>query len=176
MRSSVVAVAACAFCGLLGAWLALFVRRLRERARGRAYNARGKHGERDAERILQAHGYRIRARQARTSYRIDVDRRAHEVELVMDFLVTRAGEELVAEVKTGPSAPKLERADTRRQLLEYQLATGARRVLLVDPDAETITEISFPVATGTAGVGSLLRAVATIALLAAAAVWWQHSR
>ena len=41
--------------------------------------------------------------------------------------------------------PRIERAETRRQLLEYQLATGARCVLLVDPDAGTITEVSFPI-------------------------------
>lgn len=174
MRTSAAVVAACALCGLLGAWLALSLRRLYERFRGRGYNARGKRGERNAERILEAHGYRICARQRRTSYTIDVDRVAQEIELVMDFVVEEEGEELVAEVKTGPSASRVQRAETRRQLLEYQLATGARRVLLVDPDDETITEVSFPIVPTVPRTGALWRAAAAIALLAAAAVWWQH--
>jgi hypothetical protein len=167
--------AACVICSLLGAWLALAGRRLRASARGRAYNARGKQGERDAERILQAGGCRILDRQMRISYPIEVDRLTREVELVVDFLVEYEGEQMVAEVKTGRATPQLARPETRRQLLEYQLATGSRRVLLVDPDAESITEIAFPAISPSAHTTSFWRAIAITALLAAAALFWRLS-
>lgn len=178
MRTWAVLFAACALGGLLGAWLALAIRKLRVGQRARAHNVRGKRGERNAERVLEAHGYRVCARQLRTSYSIDVDRAAHEVDLVLDFLVEHQGERLVAEVKTGRSAPRFVQAETRRQLLEYQVATGCRRVLLVDPEAETITEVAFPLAcaiSSSAPPRPVLVAAA-IALLALAAVWWRHAQ
>ncbi len=175
MRSPLAAAALLA-CALLGAWLALALRRLRETAGARARQRQGARGERAAERMLEAAGYRIHARQHRTSYRIEVDRQAQEVELVLDFVVERDGEHLVAEVKTGRRAPRLERAETRRQLLEYQLATGCRRVLLVDADAGAITEVAFPLPAQAARSGTRWRALLAVALLAAALAWWRAAR
>jgi len=117
----------------------------------RARNARGKRGEERAEALLAAAGYRVVARQLRTSYRILADARDVQVGLTHDFVVSRDGRELVAEVKTGTLVSQLRHADTRRQLLEYQLASGAPSVLLVDPDAERITEVSFPLGAPAAG-------------------------
>lgn len=145
MRSDVLLALGCAACLALGAWVALALRGLRERMRGRALQRQGARGERDAERVLRAAGYVIRERQARRSYRMEVNGALRNADVAFDFVVERAGELLVAEVKTGSSAPRIERAETRRQLLEYQLATGARCVLLVDPDAGTITEVTFPI-------------------------------
>lgn len=156
---------------LLGAWLASRVRARLERARAREHNVRAKRGERDAERLLRAHGYSICERQLRASYTILVDQVATPVELVFDLVVERNGERRIAEVKTGAHAPRLSRAETRRQLLEYQLATGTRGVLLVDPEAETLTEISFPILQPqAAGASAWVVALATSALLIAA--WW----
>jgi hypothetical protein len=53
---------------------------------------------------------------------------------------------MVAEVKTGTQAPRFEHADTRRQLLEYQLAFEVDSVLLVDVEAGEVREVSFPLA------------------------------
>jgi hypothetical protein len=131
-------------CGVLGGWLALLVQRWLEASRARTRQVRAVRGERDAERMLRAEGYRIEARQLRTSYTIEVDGEPHEVDLVLDFVVERRGERLVVEVKTGRHAPRLSCPETRRQLLEYQLATGCRRVLLLDPTLGAITEVAFP--------------------------------
>ncbi|HEX7476296.1 MAG TPA: hypothetical protein VF331_00675 [Polyangiales bacterium] len=90
----------------------------------------------------------------------------------MDLIVERGGEQIIAEVKTGSSAPRLERAETRRQLLEYQLVTGSRCVLLVDADAETITEVAFPGTHAPRAAAGAWRAVAIVALLLLAAAWW----
>jgi hypothetical protein len=107
-----------------------------------------------------------------------VDGELRTAEVAFDFIVSRGGEELVAEVKTGSSAPRIERAETRRQLLEYQLATGARCVLLVDPAAGSITEISFPITMPelAATKSSWSAPVVLIALVVAAAWYLQHAR
>lgn len=130
-------------CLVVGAWLALKFSKWRERRLGQARSARGKRGEQRAERLLIDRGYRVIEQQRRTSYVITADGVTKDVGLVLDFVVERNGEQLVAEVKTG-SAADLSRSETRRQLMEYQLAIGGRCVLLVDPEGETITEVGFP--------------------------------
>jgi len=173
MRSLVLLALACAACLGLGAWAALALRDLRERMRGRAQQRRGVRGERDAERLLKASGYAIRARQARRSYTLHIDGEARAAELALDFVVERAGEELIAEVKTGNSAPRIERAETRRQLLEYQLVTGTRCVLLVDPDAGSITEVAFPIPGGSARMQhTSWRMSAVLVVLVVLAAWY----
>ena len=137
---------------------------------------RGARGERSAERVLEAHGYRVCARQVRTRYRMDVDRASHEVELVLDLVVERDGERLVAEVKTGRFAPRHARADTRRQLLEYQLATGSPRVLLVDPEAESVTELALPIGSRPARAPASWPLLVATALAIAALSWHRGCR
>lgn len=175
MQSEHIAALVClvgASCLALGMWLAARARRLRETLRGRAANARGKRGERDAERLLEARGYRVRERQARACYELEVNGERHTVDLALDFVVERHGERLVVEVKTGASAPRLTRPETRRQLLEYQLATGSSRVLLVDPESGTLTEVAFPLLVPVPASGRAVVPTAAIVLIAALAWWW----
>jgi hypothetical protein len=177
MRSQLLLALACAASIALGAWVALWLRDLRERLRGRALQRKGARGERDAERVLKAAGYTICERQARRSYRLEVNGVLRDVEVAFDFIVERAGEQLVAEVKTGHAAPRIERAETRRQLLEYQLVTGARCVLLVDPDAATINEVAFPITMPLAPARGSWRTSAVLVTLVIAAAWYlQHTR
>jgi Holliday junction resolvase len=131
-------------CLVLGGLLAGRIARLRERLRGRANNVRGQRGERAAEELLKAHGYTLIARQAATRYAVELDGETVEVMLQADFLVARGRKRLVAEVKTGRNAPRFQHAETRRQLLEYQLAFGVDSVLLVDVEAALLREIRFP--------------------------------
>jgi hypothetical protein len=51
-------------------------------------------------------------------------------------------------VKTGRQAPRLGHADTRRQMLEYQLAFEVPGVLLVDAESGRVREVRFPVTAG----------------------------
>jgi hypothetical protein len=113
---------------------------------GRAYQERGQRGEKDAERLLERQGYRICARQVPGSYALAVDGQLEQVQLSADLLVERGGTEWVAEVKTGRHAPRVSYADTRRQMLEYQLAFGVPGVLLVDIESERVREVRFPLA------------------------------
>jgi hypothetical protein len=172
MRSQLLIGVACAASIALGAWLALWLRDLRERMRGRAVQRQGARGERDAERMLKAAGYAIRERQARRSYRLELDGALRNVEVAFDFIVERAGEQLVAEVKTGHSAPRIDRAETRRQLLEYQLVTGTRCVLLVDPTAGTISEVTFPITTPLAPARSSWLTPTILVTLLLTAAWY----
>ena len=137
-------VCAALLCALLGALAAQACARWSARLRGRAHNTRGQRGERAAEALLAAHGFRLIARQIATSYAVEVDGEAVEVPLHADFLVARGRERLVAEVKTGRRAPRFQHAETRRQLLEYQLAFGVGSVLLVDVEAGELREVRFP--------------------------------
>ena len=137
-------ISAALLCALFGALAARTLARLRARLRGRAYNIRGQRGELAAEALLEAHGFRLIARQIETSYAVEIDGEEVEVPLHADFLVARGGEQLVAEVKTGRRAPRFQHAETRRQLLEYQLAFGVGSVLLVDVEAEQLREVRFP--------------------------------
>jgi Holliday junction resolvase-like predicted endonuclease len=146
MRAWSLAIVCCVLGVGLGALLALRLRRVWERRASRARGARGKRGETLAAALLERHGYEIVERQRRISYTLRVGESERAVQLVLDFVVRRDGEELVAEVKTGPNAPRLAHEATRRQLLEYQLATRSARVLLVDPERATIETVAFPLA------------------------------
>lgn len=132
----------------LGAWLALALRRLRETWRARAHNARGRRAEQAASKLLEARGYRIVARQQRKTYTVRQGETEQTVELILDFVVEKGGERFAAEVKSAGAAVGIERADTRRQLLEYQLALGSARVLLVDPERGQVTVVEFPISRG----------------------------
>ena len=152
-----------------GAWLARRLARARARWIGRAHNLRGQRGEREAERLMRRAGYATCARQVRASYPVQVGEEMLEVALQADYVVERAGRRMVAEVKTGRHAPRFEHAETRRQLLEYQLAFGVDAVLLVDVEAGAVREVRFPVAAGNARaptrvLGWLLAALVALVL------------
>jgi hypothetical protein len=128
----------------LGAFLMSLLRARREQLLARERNARGRRGEDRAAQLLAAAGYEIVARQQRASYELRSGVKALRVGLSFDFVVEKDGKQCVAEVKTGALGPQLKHADTRRQLLEYQLASGGGEVLLVDPEREEISAVSFP--------------------------------
>lgn len=133
---------------LVGALIALVLARVLRAWRGswraRIRAERAGAGEDDAARLLRRAGFRIVARQARTWWTPVVDGEPHETELRADYLVEADGELLVAEVKTGEEAPRIETAATRRQLLEYHVAFAADGVLLVCPERGTIHRVEFP--------------------------------
>lgn len=121
----------------------LWWRRAAPAWRLRARAERASEGEREAGPMLEARGYAIVGRQVAQSFRVGVDGRAIDVSLRADFVVERGGRRFVADVKTGLSAPRVESAATRRQLLEYRCAFDVDGVLLVDADRETVREIVF---------------------------------
>jgi Holliday junction resolvase len=158
----------------LGAWLARQLARAEARWRGRVHNLRGQRGERAAERLLRRAGYAACASKVRGSYAVQIGDQTHEVALQADYLVERAGRLLVAEVKTGRQAPRFEHAETRRQLLEYQLAFGVEAVLLVDVEAGTLREVRFPLGAGNARRRGRMLAWTLAAVFAVAAYGVLH--
>ncbi len=162
--------------GALGAALALEVARrwlgaARRRSRAWARARQADRGEERAEVLLRRLGYRIADRQVEHSWSILADGEPHIVELRADLLVTRAGRRLIAEVKTGQVAPRLENASTRRQLLEYALAYPVDGVLLVDMEEGSVREIVFPVRPAPQATRPALVFIAGARVGAALAAW-----
>ncbi len=139
----IAAVAAIVLCGVV-LWLAALLRRARGVTTRTSPRRPRLAREHDAEALLQNAGYHIVARQVRHIYTPTVDDEPHAIEVRADYLVEANGERLVAEVKTGDTAPSLDVAATRRQLLEYRVAFAADAVLLVCPERGAIHRIDFP--------------------------------
>jgi hypothetical protein len=118
-----------------------------------ALRARARHaadGELRAEPLLRAAGYDVLARQVRGEWTVYADGEPQAFGLRADLLVAKDGRRYVAEVKTGRLAPRLDHAQTRRQLLEYRMAFDVDGVLLVDAEADRVVRVEL----GVGGVGS----------------------
>lgn len=166
------AIALLVFGFAIGGAFALRARRWNESRVCRVRTRRGLRGERTAEKVLVRRGYKVIARQLAGRYSVTVDGEAREVSLNADLLVERHGRALIAEVKTGPQAPRFEHADTRRQLLEYQLAFGGDGILLVDPEREEVREVRFPFASARSPRPARSGAFALMVSVVLFALWW----
>lgn len=162
-----VAATAAVFLGL--SWALLLLRRWVRSRRARRRSAHALRGERRAESLLRARGYRILDRQVTAWWRLLCAGQEHVIQLRADLLVERRGRCYVAEVKTGPVAPRLDNPATRRQLLEYHVAYGVDGVLLVDAESREVQEVEFPVDRPATGSWALLLYLATAAGLGSVA-------
>lgn len=160
---------------LAGAWLESWWRGVRGRAAARAAVKRGLKGERDAEKLLRKLGYTLLAKQAPASYGVLLDGELAPFQLTADFIVEQGGKRLVAEVKTG-KATQLDHAETRRQLLEYQLAFGVDSLLLVDMEAKKVHTVRFPLPRKASAAAARTRRMtvrwAAIAVVAVGLAWF----
>lgn len=132
---------------VLAAALVLAVFALRGAARSRRAVVRARRavaGEAAGATLLEAHGYEILGVQVAASYPLVVDGAEARFGVRADYIVSRDGRRLVAEVKTGAVAPRLDHAPTRRQVLEYGVAFGCDGVVLVDVEAAALHEIALP--------------------------------
>jgi hypothetical protein len=168
------ALAAALVLLLLGAWLEAKRRAFSATRAARKLAKHGLKSEKDAEKLLKKLGYTLLQKQPPASYWAVVDGEPQAVQLAGDLLLEQNGQTFIAEVKTGKSA-KLEHAETRRQLLEYQLAFGVDGLLLVDMDAKVVRSVRFPLPkkAGVAVVkakGAVVRWLA-VGALAVFAVW-----
>lgn len=142
----IVTVTLAAALAVVFGWIAAALRRRRASFLAKSRARRALAGETAAEELLEDAGYTIVDRQVRTTWRFYCDDDAVDTELRCDLLVEHDGRLLVAEVKTGQAAPRLDTAATRRQLLEYQVAYGAAGVVLVDAEVGELRVIDFPLA------------------------------
>jgi hypothetical protein len=156
-----------------GAALGLRVRRSLEARSSRKRTRRGLDAEAAAEKLLRRQGYRVLGRQVRKSYDALVDGESFTVELSADYLVSREGVDMVVEVKTGDGA-RLRHADTRRQMLEYQLAFAVNAVILLDADRGTLKRVTFPLAQREQPSAPMHGWLGyAVALACAGALWWK---
>lgn len=128
---------------LIALVLARWLRAWRGSRRARYRAGRALAGEDRAAQLLARAGFTIVGRQVRTWWSPKVDGEPYETEVRADYLVEAGGELLVAEVKTGEAAPRIETAATRRQLLEYHVAFEVDGVLLVCPERGVIHRVDF---------------------------------
>jgi hypothetical protein len=138
-----------ALAGVAGALVLLQTLRLRWRAfairrRLALQSVRAQAGEARAAVLLDRRGYAVVERQAAGAWRVRRGDAEEAFTLRADYVVEKDGRRFVAEVKTGALAPSLLASATRRQLLEYACAFDADGVLLVDPEAGTVEEVTFP--------------------------------
>ncbi len=114
-------------------------------ARGNAQRGRvARRAEVAAERLLERLGFVVEDRQVHGTFDLLVDGAPVEVSCRADLVVRRRRRRFIAEVKTGRGADPAH-PDTRRQLLEYQLAFAVDGVLLVDMEGRRVMEVGFPV-------------------------------
>lgn len=163
---------------LLGAWLESWWRGLRTRAAARAAVKRGLKGERDAEKLLKKLGYTVLAKHAPTSLSVMIDGELSSYPLTADFLLEQGGKRIVAEVKTG-KAIRLDNAETRRQMLEYQLAFGVDSLLLVDMETRTTHTVRFPLPRAQPSAAAIVKRRtlrwAAVAVVASCLAWFATS-
>lgn len=114
----------------------------RRRIHGRL--ARAGEGELRAARWLERRGFTIVGVQVEGAYEVLVDGEPVVIGVRADYLVEKGDARLVAEVKTGSVATRIETPATRRQLLEYRVAFDCDGILLVDAEAGAIHEVRFP--------------------------------
>lgn len=147
MAESLVAFASGLLVGVGGLTLRTkFATKLRDRrAKKAARAARERTLQRNeaAEALLKSRGYKIVARDAPASYAVTLDGEPLVVNVAADFLIEQDSKRFVAEVRVGAAAT-LETAATRWQFLEQQHAFGTRSVLVVDPDANSLSVVRFP--------------------------------
>jgi hypothetical protein len=128
---------------LVGAGLALVLRRRFAALGLRRRFARGRRGEVDAEDFLVERGFRILQRQPTRRVPIWIDGRRQDYEVRADLLGARGLRTYVAEVTTGSKASVPATRSTRRQLLEYRQIYDADGLLLVDMTARRIRHVRF---------------------------------
>lgn len=153
--------------------VALGLRRWYVRWRLRRRWSHSRSVERQGAQVLADAGYTVLGQQVESSYTVLVDGTPSQIALRADYLVSRAGRQFVAEVKSGQVAPRLDTAATRRQLLEYLLAFQVDGVLLVDGEQRQVHEVSFPMSQTQARAVSPARLAlyVVLALLVTLGLW-----
>ena len=128
---------------VLGAWLAIRVRRFWLRWRLARQWSHARRGEAQARGWLQQNGFTVLDEQVTRGSFLVVDGEEAPFTVRADYLVERNGVRAVVEVKTGAVADPSARG-TRRQILEYAWVYGVSEVYLFDADAQQLHHIGVP--------------------------------
>jgi len=133
------------FIGVVSVWIFNFINKRISNFNRTKRLKRGKDAELGAKRLLEKSGYSIHDYQPALSYHFKVDKTSLQVNITPDFVVKKNGVKYVVEVKTGETSGNPNFSATRRQMLEYNLASELP-VLFVNMDELTIEEVRFPFA------------------------------
>ncbi len=105
---------------------------------------KGLKAESAACKLLENLGYSILSTQPVLFLSLVLDQEKKKYKVRPDILVKKNGALFFAEVKTGRVAGNPLNRDTRRQLLEYSLASNSCGLLLVNMETKIVHTISFP--------------------------------
>lgn len=94
--------------------------------------------------VIEAAGYEIIDYQPELFYSYKLNGKTIEKKIRPDFLVTKGNKLSYLEVKSGKAAPDVDFAPTRRQLLEYAIASGESDMLLLNMENESFERVQFP--------------------------------
>lgn len=128
-----------AFLLLLG--LLAHLRRLRAGNLVRERSARGRAGEDAAEAFLRRRFAEVE-RHPRLESALWIEGEEHRYELRPDFLVRAGRQRMLVEVKSGEDRDPRQ-GETRRQILEYALASECERIGLFDARSGRLQELRF---------------------------------
>ncbi len=136
---------------------------------------RGKRLEGQAARLLSAQGYSVLGEQVPAEIVLRIDGEKSRSTIHVDFIARKGGRLFAADAKSGAAVASPGRAEVRRQLLEYCIAFGCDRGLLVDMENRRVREVDFgatlSVRTGIGATGALL--LAGLAGLAGLLTGWK---
>lgn len=104
---------------------------------------RGNRLEKEAARFLRSKGFNVLKSQYEIEYTIWEDGADKFIRITPDYLVEKNGREYIVEVKSGKQAPGIGYAPTRRQLLEYVVASDVDGVFLLDMEQQVLKKVEF---------------------------------
>jgi len=128
---------------LLGGFILVKLMRMMEVRRGRRFRRRGKRAERMAAKLLKKNGFSVIEKEPHIRSDLLIDGELESFDITPDFLVEKAGQSFVVEVKSHGEWSLINQAGVRRQLVEYVYATGLPCILLTTMD-NSMLEIQFP--------------------------------
>lgn len=128
---------------LVGAFVALRIRRGWRKYKMTRRFAIGARAEVDAVALLERHGYAVSDEQVRIAHTFFVDGEETTCHIRADYLAHKGGQLFVIEVKSGEKAPNPKHSATRRQLLEYQHVYRPDGVILVDMEQGVLFRVDF---------------------------------
>lgn len=146
LHTSTITIIICSIAGiLLLRYIILKIEKQRAQYRHSKKVLKGLKEEKRAAKLLEQHGYTVREFHPKVAYTLHVDNSSERITLELDYIVEKNNKKYVAEVKSGEHTSSILYAPTRRQLLEYAVATDFDGYLLVQTHTNTIQEIRFPI-------------------------------
>lgn len=137
---------------------------------------RGEKLEKEAARFLRSKGFYVLKSQPEISYCIWEDGAEKQINITPDYLVEKNGQRYLVEVKSGKQAPGVSYAPTRRQLLEYVVASQTKGIYLLDMENKQLKQINFDLSaydTNSVFIWVCLAVSLPIVALFFVNVWWK---